>query len=140
MKTRTDRYAFADLPKNYRGLVAILPPRTIHDAVDLANTMELIDALAGHALTDDQDDYLETLAELVNAYDEASNPLAADDSTPRDVLEFLLEQHAMNASDLGTLLGDRALGSKILRGQREISKAHARILAARFKVNPGVFI
>ena len=100
MKTKTVRYVFADLPRDYNSLVAVFPPRTIHDEVDLANTMELIDALAGHKLSDDQDDYLETLAELVNAYDKANNPLADEDLTPVEVLEFLLEQHSMNASDL----------------------------------------
>jgi hypothetical protein len=41
---------------------------------------------------------------------------------------------------LGALLGNRSLGSKILRGERELSKTHLRILADRFKVEAGLFL
>jgi hypothetical protein len=41
----------------------------------------------------------------------------------------------MTDSDLGRLLGDRVLGSKILRGERTLSKDHIRKLRERFKVN-----
>ncbi len=34
---------FRRLPKNYGDLAALLPPRPIHDDVDLANTTEMID-------------------------------------------------------------------------------------------------
>ena len=44
MKTKT-RLRFADLPKEYASLCALLPPRTIHDAVDYANTAEVTDAM-----------------------------------------------------------------------------------------------
>jgi antitoxin component HigA of HigAB toxin-antitoxin module len=47
----------------------------------------------------------------------------------------------MNSSKLGELLGNnRSLGAKILRGERQLSKAHIRILAERFKVNPALFL
>ena len=44
-----------------------------------------------------------------------------------DLLKHLLEQRRQTASDLGRLLGDRALGAKILNGTRELSKAHIRL-------------
>jgi antitoxin component HigA of HigAB toxin-antitoxin module len=46
----------------------------------------------------------------------------------------------MNASDLSRLLGEPALGSKILNGNRELSKAHIRTLADRFKVRADLFL
>jgi antitoxin component HigA of HigAB toxin-antitoxin module len=46
----------------------------------------------------------------------------------------------MTASDLGELLGNRSLGSKVLRGERELSKTHLRILAERFKVDAGLLL
>ncbi len=46
----------------------------------------------------------------------------------------------MNASDLGRLLGERSLGSKILSGASQISKAHAIKLAERFSMSVGAFI
>ena len=52
-----------------------------------------------------------------------------------------MEQSGINGSRLGELLGgNRSLGEKILRGERELSKAYIRTLAAHFKVSPGLFL
>jgi antitoxin component HigA of HigAB toxin-antitoxin module len=40
---------------------------------------------------------------------------------------------------LGRLLGNRALASLILRGRRQLSKNHIRLLARHFKVSPALF-
>jgi antitoxin component HigA of HigAB toxin-antitoxin module len=37
-------------------------------------------------------------------------------------------------------LGNRALASLILRGQRQLSKSHIRKLADHFKVSPALFL
>ena len=46
----------------------------------------------------------------------------------------------MSESDLGRLLGDRSLGHRILAGERELSKAHIRTLAAHFRLNPAALL
>jgi HTH-type transcriptional regulator/antitoxin HigA len=55
-------------------------------------------------------------------------------------LEYLLDQHDMTASDLGRLLGNRQLGSAILRRQRQLSKENVLKLAGHFKVSADVFL
>ena len=60
-------------------------------------------------------------------------------SLSRDTLTRLLDVHGLTASDLGRLLGNRTLGSAILRGDRDLSKAHILTLAERFKVSPVLF-
>ncbi len=52
----------------------------------------------------------------------------------------VFDANGMVASDLGRMLGDRSLGHRILTGQRELSKAHIRILAERFALNPGALL
>jgi antitoxin component HigA of HigAB toxin-antitoxin module len=47
-----------------------------------------------------------------------------------------MESAEMNASELGRLLGHRQLGAAILRGERQLSKAHIRALADHFHINP----
>jgi HTH-type transcriptional regulator/antitoxin HigA len=64
----------------------------------------------------------------------------ADSGSPISILKHLLDSNEMNASQLGELLGNRSLGSKILRGERELSKTHIRLLAERFKVSPALFL
>ena len=45
----------------------------------------------------------------------------------------------MTGSDLACLVGNHPLGGAILRGERELSKAHIEILARRFKVSTDLF-
>ena len=57
-----------------------------------------------------------------------------------DVLCSLMEDHAMSGADLSRLLGaSRSLGPMILRSDRNLTTEHARVLSARFQVDPGVF-
>jgi HTH-type transcriptional regulator / antitoxin HigA len=127
-------------PTTYSDLVAMLPPRPIHDDLDLANASEVIDRLAGFALNDDQEDYLEAIATFVEAYEAERFAMNDSQLTPLDALKALLAEHGMSASDLGRLLGNRTLGTPILSGRRALSKAHIKKLAERFKVEPGLFL
>jgi HTH-type transcriptional regulator/antitoxin HigA len=129
------------LPKTYPELVRLLPPRTIHDDVDLEDVAEIVDRLAvlEHP-TKDQADYLETLSTLVAAYEDVHRPIDTSHLGPLDTLKFLLAEHGLNASDLGRILGQRQLGSAILRGDRKLSKTHIRKLAAHFGVSPSLFL
>ena len=131
---------FRHLPTTYGALVAMLPPRPIHDDLDLANATEMIDRLAGFTLNPDQEDYLEAIATFVEAYESERFPWDDSQLTPLDALKALLAEHGMNASDLGRLLGNRTLGTPILSGRRALSKTHIKKLAEHFKVEPGLFL
>jgi antitoxin component HigA of HigAB toxin-antitoxin module len=138
-KTAT-KTGFRRLPKLYGELVAMLPPRPIHDEVDLANALEMIDRLAGFDLNGDQEDYLDALSVFVEAYEAERFPMDDARLGPLDALKALLAEHGLTASDLGRLLGNRTLGAAILAGRRSLSKAHIKKLAAHFKVEPGLFL
>jgi len=131
---------FRHFPTTYGALVAMLPPRPIHDDLDLANATEVIDRLAGFALSPDQEDYLEAIATFVEAYEAERFPVDDAQLTPLCALKALLAEHGMSASDLGRLLGNRTLGAAILSGRRALSKVHIKKLAERFKVEPGLFL
>lgn len=129
------------LPKTYAELVRLLPPRTIHDDVDLENITETIDRLAvlDHP-TKDQADYLDTLSTLVIAYENARHSLDISHLGPLETLQFLLKERNLSGSDLGRILGQRQLGSAILRGDRQLSKNNILKLAAYFGVSPDVLL
>ena len=61
MKTSTGTIRFDDLPTSYEDLVRLHMPRPIHDEDELENATELIDLMAGHDLSADQEDYLDLL-------------------------------------------------------------------------------
>ena len=131
---------FAKMPKTFSGLCRLLPPRPIRDETDYDNAIEVLDALVGHDLNDDQLDYVVVMTTLVGEYEDEHHAIDTSDISGLDSLKYLMEQNGMTASDLGELLGNRSLGSKILRGERELSKNHLRILSKRFKVDAGLFL
>ncbi len=129
------------LPKDLGSLMQMHPPVAIHDQVTYRNTQEIIDALTSvPRLSKDQMQYLDTLTILFEAYEEEHHALNESAISPLDALRFLLKENDLSASDLGRLLGERSLGSKILAGDRQLSKAHIRILADRFKVSADLFL
>jgi HTH-type transcriptional regulator/antitoxin HigA len=88
--------------------------------------------------TKDQDDYMEALSILVEAYERRHH--AVPEGTPLGALRLLLESHGMSGYDLGKLLGDTTIGSKILKGKRQLSKSHIKKLTEHFGVSADVFI
>jgi len=140
MNTLATHMSFAAMPTDYQGLVRMFPLRPLHDKVDLANATEITDAMAGHDLNPDQEDYFTVLATLIDEYERANSPQPRRKHDPVGNLVFLMEQHQMNASDLGRLLGNRELGSKLLRKQRQLSKAIIAKLAEHFHVSPACFL
>lgn len=142
MSRRTKRpMTIGDIPANWDGLVGLYPLRPVHDEIDRANVTEIIDAMAGHDLTADQDDYLAALSALLGTYESEHHPLETPGGSGLDVLRSLMEDHGMSAADLGRLLDvHRSHAAKIVRGERALTVDHLRKLSAHFKVRPDVFI
>ena len=140
MATATKRGTKAD---QYLELVRKFPLKPIRSDRQLRAAHKVIDELTRHpeeTLSDDQKDYLEVLGDLTIAYENRIMSAETASVSGLDILKHLLEANNMTASDLGRLLGNRELGSKILRGQREISKANADALGSRFGLPSHLFL
>lgn len=85
-------------------------------------------------------DFIDIMLPVVEAYEARHHAIDTSGISPLDLLRSLMEDHGLSAADLGRLLGNRSLGSAILRGERQLSKAHIMILADRFKLSPGAFL
>ena len=141
MKTTRPKIEFPRLPKEYAGLCRLLIPRPIHDQLDFENVTEITDAMAGHALTADQEDYFDLLCRLIEDYEKEHTNLDTPKITARDALKHLLDAHNLTAADLSRLLGvHRTLGPMILRGDRQLTLAHVRTLAKHFSVSADLFL
>ncbi len=139
MKTAKD-LNFQSLPTKYQELIAFHAPRVIHDAVDYENTTAIIDAMAGHKLTRDQDDYLELLSQIVEAYEDEqiTEPKPAE---PAETLRFLLRESNLTGDNLAELLDvDRSQAFKILKGTRALTAQHIKKVAERFHVSADLFM
>lgn len=140
MKTKT-KIRFAGLPKDYPGLCRLLLPRPIRDKVDYDNVVEIADAMVlwHDDFTPDQRDYFDLLCSLIEDYD--AEHVRWPKLKGRDIVQHFLDEHGLTGADLSRILdGSRNLGTMILRGDRNLTLAHVRKLAAHFKVSPELFI
>jgi HTH-type transcriptional regulator/antitoxin HigA len=129
--------------QSYQALINRFPLRPLRSERDYDQAAAIIDTLAvrpeGDLVAGEQD-YFDTLTMLVEAYDREHYRL---DAEPRDalaMLKYVMQESGTTQADLGRLLGNRALASLILRGNRQLSKTHIRKLAAHFKVSPALFL
>lgn len=130
------------LPGLYEELVASMPPRAIMDEAHFDETVEMIDRLMTIPRhTKGQAAYLETLVQLVEAYEAKHHAMEPESLSGIDALKALLAEHEMNASDLARLLGVHAsMGSKLLKGERSLTVEHLLKLAGHFGVKPELFM
>jgi len=113
----------------------------IRNDEDYDRAMKVIEKLVlRDDLTAAEEARLEIFSVLIEAYDQEHYPIDTSHITPIDMLKSLMGDHGMNASDLGRLLGNRSLGSLILNGKRQLSKAHIKKLCARFAMKPEAFL
>jgi len=139
MKMPTINTEFTGLPKDYAGLCRILIPRPIHDKVEFQSVTEITDAMAGHKLTADQEDYFDLLCRLIEDYEKEH--VEAPKLTIIEALQHLLDAHGMNTADLARLLEvHRTLGAMILRGERKLTLGHVRTLTRHFGVSADAFL
>jgi HTH-type transcriptional regulator/antitoxin HigA len=129
------------LPLEYNALVKMHVPRPISDDVGLQNTAEFVNRLAVlDNPTKDQSDYLSLLATIIEEYENEHHQIDLAGLTPLDVVKHLVAESGMKAADLGRLLGNLSLGSAILRGERDLSKASIAALCKHFKVSADLFL
>jgi len=81
---------------------------------------------------------LETLAILIQAYDDRHHPLAP--LPPNEMLDYLMQSSGRTAKDLLPVFGTRGRVSEVLSGKRSISKEQAKKLAAFFNVSVDLFV
>ena len=81
---------------------------------------------------------LETMAILIQAYDDCHDPLPP--VAPGEMLAQLMETSGRAAKDLLFVFGTRGRVSEVLSGKRSVSKEQAKKLAALFKVTADLFI
>jgi HTH-type transcriptional regulator / antitoxin HigA len=103
----------------------------------VAAVEHLIDK-GGDRLSLEEAALLETMAILVQAYDDRHHPLPP--VAPNEMLAYLMETSGRTAKDLLPVLGTRGRVSEVLSGKRSISKEQARKLASMFKVTVDLFI
>jgi HTH-type transcriptional regulator/antitoxin HigA len=119
----------------------------ITNETEYEQALQVIEKLLEQA-SDDPQDSLNGLIELISraiaAYEANDSTLMefnqeADNIAPDvAVLRLLMSQHQLTGADLPEI-GDKTLVSKILSGERNLTKQHIEKLAKRFQIDPGLF-
>jgi HTH-type transcriptional regulator/antitoxin HigA len=89
-------------------------------------------------LSPEESALLETMAILVQAYNDRQNPLRQ--VAPNEMLAYLMETSGRTSKDLLPVFGTRGRVSEALSGKRSVSKEQAKRLASLFKVTVDLFI
>lgn len=132
MKTRTVQ-AMKDL-ESLETFLAIRTEREYDAAVERLGA--LVDEV-GDNTKDPRYRLIETLSVLIEAFDREHHNLP--EASGIDVLRFLMEEHGLTQKELPEV-GSQGVVSEVLAGRRRLNVRQIQALAARFGVDPGVFI
>lgn len=131
---------YADLPLTYPDLVVWYPPMSLETEAEYDQTVEVAKKLSLYDLNPDQEKYFDTLCVLIQAYED-QHPFDWPQISSIDILKSLLADHDMSISDFSRLIGvHRSMGTRILKGERNLTLAHVKVLCERFKVGPELFL
>lgn len=128
------------IAKRYKALCELVPLKPITKKTEYEAAVEHLNQLldAGganqaHPLAG----LVEALGELIQTYEKRQTPMA--DAEPRQVLRYLMEEHDLKQTDLAGI-ASQGMISDVLSGRRDISKALAKKLAAKFRVSAAAFL
>lgn len=127
-------------PETQQQWMAIAPILTIRNEQEYDQGVARLNGLLDEVGTDENHPLytlLDTLAIVIQAYEEAHYPIPSCDSA--EVLSYLIEEHALSSSDLPEL-GAPNIVENIVNGQQSLNIQQIRALAHRFGVSPAVFI
>lgn len=126
---------------------AASPYLHIRNETQYKRTLEFLEELLEEAEDNVQDPLnglIELLSHAISHYEERVQKLQIFEKRahkgPSDVamLRLLMEQHQLGVADLPEI-GDKSLVSKILSGERNLTKQHIQKLSKRFKISAALF-
>jgi len=112
---------------------------------DYQQALKVIDELTdGQELTSVESNLLEILCDTVERYESKAPEFSAFNArieglSEVDVLKALMLQNKLTGAELPEI-GDKSVVSRILSGQRRLTIEMVSRLAARFNLEPGIFV
>jgi HTH-type transcriptional regulator/antitoxin HigA len=123
----------------YLELLTSFPPRPIASEDDLRATQKLIDFLIDkEELTQDEQDYLNILGNLVRDYEDLYHPMPKQDAVK--VLKTLLEDSDLKTKDLLAIFPNESSITDILLQRKELTIDQVKKIADFFKISPDAFL
>lgn len=123
----------------YLELVGLFPLRPIRSEEELDEATKVIHMLIDQdSLSPPEDDYLDVLSDLVEAYETVHYP--DEDVSDADMLRYFMELRELTQATLAKQVGiAESTISEVLAGKRKLTRKQIGKLAKFFHVEPGVF-
>jgi HTH-type transcriptional regulator/antitoxin HigA len=136
----TIRAVYGKTEDQYLDLVRQFPLRPLRSDADLEAAVAVIDALIDRPrLTAPEQDYLDVLGDLVEAYEAEAVPMRPVGDA--ELLRFLIEQKGVTQASVATGAGiAESTISAVLTGKRKLNRTQIASLARYFHVEPGTFL
>ncbi len=137
--TTSSRAVYGQREDRYLELVRTFPLRPLRTDAYLDAAVAVIDSLIDRdELTAPEQDYLDVLGDLVEAYETETVPMTPVGDA--DVLRFLIEQKGITQAEVAKQAGiAESTISEVLAGKRMLNRSQIGKLARYFHVAPGAF-
>jgi HTH-type transcriptional regulator/antitoxin HigA len=123
------------------------PWSRIADSQHYEEALELLESLfeeAEDAPEEPLNAVISVLSQAIEDYESRDQVLAAfereayEGAADLALLRLLMDQHSLGMGDLPEI-GSKSMVSRVLSGERALSKRHIQALARRFAIDPGLF-
>lgn len=116
-------------------------PHVLRDEAEYERAIAEIDALLDADPGAGTADFerLEFLSVLVEEYEERHYPMA-EDVTPQEAVDFMLEQKGLVRSDLSGWMGGRSRVSEFFSGKRPLSKGQIETLREKLGLSADILL
>lgn len=134
------RKLYGKTEDRYLELVRQFPLRPLRSDAELETAVEIIDELIDRQkLSLPEQDYLDVLSDLVEAYENESVPMRPVGDA--ELLRFLLKENRVTQADVAAKAGiAESVISEILSGKRRLNRTQIGKLARYFHIAPGAFL
>jgi HTH-type transcriptional regulator/antitoxin HigA len=122
-----------------RGNVSVMD-LVIENKTGHARALATVKGLMCRQRTPEENALLKVLSDAIERFESKAFPSFGNESSPADVVHFLLETNGQSAKDLWGVIGQKSHVSEILSGKRRISNQHAVRLGKHFNVSPITFL
>lgn len=122
----------------YRKLVAKAAPALVETEAENERLLAIIEPMMSRELSPEEEKLFDLLVKLVEDFEQRHYPMG--ESSPNEMLKFLMEQRDLRQRDIVHLFGSSGIASEVINGKRAISKKQAKALADFFQVSPELFI
>ena len=139
-KQSTIRELYGKTEDRYLDLVRRFPLRPIRSDAEHDEAIAITDTLLDRPrLTAPEQDYLDVLSDLVEAYEEEAVPMRPVGDA--ELLRFLIEQRGVTQATVAAGAGiAESTISEVLAGKRKLNRSQIAKLARFFHIEPGTFL